>query len=94
MQDTTTIKLRTDTPNEVLEMLLFEGPPQQRSREELEARFLVASQFPYLARWLREPPERVILTEQAITLGFDSIAEMQENNQWLLLNGSQEFRNW
>ncbi len=94
MQEITTIKLRTDTPNEVLEMLLFEGPPQHRSREELEARFLEACQIPYLVQYLSEPLERVRMFEEAQALGFDSIAEMQEHTQWLLLNGSHGFRDW
>ena len=86
--------LRTDVPNEVLEMLLFEGEPQHRSREELEAKFASASSFPYLVRWLAEAPERAALLEQAKALGFDTIAQMNEHNEWLLLNGSDEFRNW
>ena len=93
-QRASTATLRTDVPNEVLEMLLFEGEPQHRSREELEAQWVYASSFPYLVKWLGERPERAELLEQAKALGFDSIAQMHEHNEWLLLNGSEEFRNW
>ena len=86
--------LRTDVPNEVLEMLLFEGEPQHRSREELEAQFERGSSIPYLVRWLAEKPERAELLEKAQALGFNTIKEMEDHNEWLLLNGSDEFRNW
>lgn len=48
------ITLRADTPNEILEMLLFQGEPTGRCRKELEDRFTIASGVPYLTRWLGE----------------------------------------
>lgn len=50
-----TTALRRDVPNEILEMLLFEGEPKGRSREDLEARFTAAAGIPYIARWLGVP---------------------------------------
>lgn len=44
--------LRCDVPNTILEMLLFEGEPQGRSRQELEARYDEAISIPYISRWL------------------------------------------
>lgn len=86
--------LRTDVPNEVLEMLLFDDVPRHRSREELEAQFAMGSSIPYLVRWLGEPPERVEMLEKAKALGFNTIKEMNEHDHWLVLNGSQKFRDW
>lgn len=50
-----TTTLRRDVPNEILEMLLFEGEPKGRSREDLEARYAGAAGIPYIARWLGVP---------------------------------------
>ena len=44
--------LRTDVPDEILEMLLFEGEPKFRSRVELEDRFAAVESIPYMKRWL------------------------------------------
>lgn len=44
--------LRTDVPDEILEMLLFEGEPKFRSRVELEDRFATVATIPYMRKWL------------------------------------------
>ena len=48
------IRLRNDTPNHLLEMLLFTGEPQGRSRQELEDRFASSAHIPYLAKCFGE----------------------------------------
>lgn len=45
-------RLRSDVPNEILELLLFEGGPQGRSRQELEERYNEVIDIPYISRWL------------------------------------------
>ena len=48
------IRLRNDTPDDLLEMLLFTGEPQGRSRQELEERFASSAHIPYLAKCFGE----------------------------------------
>ena len=71
------VRLRSDTPDEVLEMLLFNGAPTGRSREELEARFAAGAHVPYLVRWLGD--YTIEKLEQAQALGFPSVAAMEEH---------------
>lgn len=62
--------LRDDVPNEILEMLLFEGAPQGRSRTVIEERFSMAATIPYIARWLGKPestPEADQANERIVT---------------------------
>jgi len=50
--ETTCTRLRSDVPGEILEMLLFEGEPKGRSRQELETRYNEVASIPYLSHWL------------------------------------------
>lgn len=87
--------LRDDTPTDVLEMLLFDGPPLGRSREELEARFQSVSHIPYIGRYLGKRPARSESNSpEARLLGFASNEQMREHGRWLTRHGSQLYLDW
>lgn len=90
-----TTTLRDDTPSDILEMLLFDGPPLGRSREELEARFRSVRHVPYIGRHLgKRPATPESSSPEARLLGFASNEQMREHARWLTRHGSQLYLDW
>lgn len=79
------IMLRADTPNEILEMLLFQGEPTGRSRKELEDRFTIASSVPYLTRWLGEDDG----SQQRVAIAVGQRRWHLNYRQYVLITGSR-----